>query len=106
MPGVKYFSVGACRPWTKIAPFALHSHHVIQAVEGDNDGLVSVKSSTWGTHLGIWKADHWHTINRRFMPEFKDATGDIAPLWVKLLADVKTSLGDPPAAVASATLSV
>jgi triacylglycerol lipase len=97
-PGVQYFSVSAARPWTMIPPFALHSHHVVRAAEGDNDGLVSVKSSTWGAHQGVWKADHWHTINRRFMPEFKDPTGNIAPLWVDLLERVKQSLGMPATA--------
>jgi triacylglycerol lipase len=82
MPKVKYFSVSAYRPWTMIPPFALHSHHIVQAAEGDNDGLVSVKSSTWGQHHGIWKADHWHPINRRWMPELKDPTGDISQLWI------------------------
>jgi triacylglycerol lipase len=94
VPSVKYFSVSAARPWTSIPPFALHCHHVVQAAEGDNDGLVSVKSSTWGTHLGVWKADHWHAINRRFLPEFKDPTGDMAPRWVELLQRVKASLGE------------
>jgi triacylglycerol lipase len=90
VPGVQYFSVSAARPWTMIPPFALHSHHVVQAAEGDNDGLVSVKSSTWGQHQGVWKADHLHTINRRFMPELKDPTGNIVPLWVELLSRVKS----------------
>jgi triacylglycerol lipase len=88
--GVRYVSVSASRPWTKMPPFALHSHHVVQAAEGDNDGLVSVKSATWGEHHGTWKADHWHTINRRWMPELSDPTGDIAPLWVKLLTEVRS----------------
>ena len=92
MPGVKYFSVSAARSWTMIPPFALHSHRVVHAAEGDNDGLVSIKSATWGQHQGTWKADHWHTINRRWMPELKDPTGDIAPLWVKLLTEVKAEL--------------
>jgi triacylglycerol lipase len=96
MPGVKYFSVSAARSWRMIPPFALHSHHVVQAAEGDNDGLVSVKSSTWGTHHATWKADHWHTINRRWMPELRDPTGDIAPSWIKLLDEVKASLTAPP----------
>jgi triacylglycerol lipase len=93
VPGVKYFSVSAARPRRMIPPFALHSHYLIENLEGENDGLVSVKSSTWGEHLGVWKADHWHTINRRFMPEFKDPTGDIAPLWVSLLQRVKAGMG-------------
>ena len=92
VPGVKYFSVSAARPWTMIPPFALFSHRIVQLIEGDNDGLVSVKSSTWGNHQGTWKADHWHTVNRRWMPEFKDPTGDIAPLWVGLLNKVRSEL--------------
>jgi triacylglycerol lipase len=93
VPGIKYYSVSAARPWTMIPPFALHSHRVVLNAEGENDGLVSVKSSTWGEHQGVWQADHWHTINRRWMPMFKDSTGDIAPLWVDLLNRVKAGLG-------------
>ena len=94
VPGVRYFSVSAARPWMQIPPFALHAHRLIQQAEGDNDGLVSVASSTWGEHLGVWRADHWHTINRRWMPEFKDPTGDIAPLWTGLAKRVIDLLGD------------
>ena len=93
VPGVAYFSVSAARPWNKVAPFALHSHAVIRAVEGDNDGLVSVRSSTWGTHLGTWPADHWHTINRRWMPDLSaDPTGSIIPYWLRLLDRVTAGL--------------
>ncbi len=95
-PGVAYFSVSAARPWTKVAPFALHSHAVIRAAEGDNDGLVSVRSSTWGTHLGVWPADHWHTINRRWMPDLSpDPTGSIIPYWLRLLDRVTADLASP-----------
>ena len=51
-PAVRYFSVSAARPWTRVPPFALHAFKVIQEAEGDNDGLVSVRSSTWGQHSG------------------------------------------------------
>ena len=79
-----------------IPPFALFSHRIVQLMEGDNDGLVSVKSSTWGEHQGTWKADHWHTINRRYMPELKDPTGDISPAWLALLETVKAGLAGSP----------
>jgi triacylglycerol lipase len=81
-PGVRYFSVSGARPWNLVPPFALPSWKIVQEAEGDNDGLVSVKSSTWGTHLGVWPADHWHSINRRYVIELKDPTGDVTPLWV------------------------
>jgi len=87
-PKVKYFSVSAARPWHLIPPFALASYKIVYDAEGDNDGLVSVKSSTWGTHLGVWPADHWHTLNRRFVLELKDPTGDITPYYLWALDKV------------------
>ena len=87
-PAVRYFSVSAARPWNLVPPFALPSWRIIHDAEGDNDGLVSVKSSTWGTHLGVWPADHWHTINRRYVIGRKDATGDITPYYLGALEKV------------------
>ncbi|MEO6437484.1 MAG: alpha/beta fold hydrolase [Tepidisphaeraceae bacterium] len=81
VPGVQYFSVSAARPWRRVPPWAIHSHRIITAREGDNDALVSVKSSTWGDHLGVWPADHWHTINHKFVLEIQKPTGDITPYW-------------------------
>jgi hypothetical protein len=89
---VKYFSVSAARPWNLVPPFALPSWRIIHDKEGENDGLVSVKSSTWGTHLGVWPADHWHTLNRRYVIELKDPTGDITPYYLKALERVVAEL--------------
>ena len=96
VPGIRYFSVSASRPWHRMPPFALHSHAVIRAAEGENDGLVSVRSSAWGTHLGTWPADHWHTINRRYLPEISaEPTGNIIPYWLRLLDRVTADLSPP-----------
>jgi triacylglycerol lipase len=92
VPGVKYFSVSAAREWPKVAPFVLHSHKVVFDAEGENDGLVSVRSSTWGTHLGTWRADHFHTINKRYVLEFRNRTGNIAPYYVRAVEQVIASL--------------
>ena len=93
-PGVAYFSVTAARPWFKMPPFALHSHAVVRDAEGPNDGLVSIRSGTWGTHLGTWAADHWHTINRKYMPDLSGAaTGSIIPYWLRLLDTVTAGVG-------------
>jgi triacylglycerol lipase len=92
VPGLPYFSVSAARPWSKMPPFALHSHAIVNGAEGENDGLVSVRSSTWGTHLGTWAADHWHTINRRYRPELNHPTGSILPYWLRLLDQVTVGL--------------
>lgn len=85
VPTVKYFSVSAARPWHRVPPFAIHAHKIITDAEGPNDSLVSVKSSTWAEHLGVWPADHWHTINHRLVVELKEPTGDITPYYVKVL---------------------
>jgi triacylglycerol lipase len=84
-PSVRYFSVSAARPWHRVPAFALHSYKLIHDAEGDNDGLVSVKSSIWARHLGVWPADHWHTINHRMVLELTAPTGDITPYYLDAL---------------------
>src|SRR3954451_17054710 len=90
--GVRYFSTGAARPWHLVPAFAVPAHKIITDAEGPNDALVSVKSSAWGTHLGVWPADHWHTINRRLVVEFKHPTGDLAPYYQSALDQVVAAL--------------
>jgi triacylglycerol lipase len=87
--GVQYFSISAARPWHRVPPWFIHAHKVVTNAEGDNDCVVSVKSSTWGTHLGVWPADHLHTINHRVVMEIKDPTGDIVPYWMRAIERVK-----------------
>jgi triacylglycerol lipase len=86
--GVQYFSVSAARPWHRVPPFALHAYKIVHEHEGDNDCVVSVKSSTWGEHLGVWPADHFHAINHRFIVEIKQPTGDIAPFYMSAIDKV------------------
>jgi triacylglycerol lipase len=92
VPGVQYFSVSAARPWHLVPPFALHPHRVIAAAEGENDCLVSVKSSTWGEHLGVWPADHFHAVNHRLVLELRKRTGSIVPLWMKAVDRVTSKI--------------
>jgi triacylglycerol lipase len=63
VPGVRYFSVaGRCdNAW--LAPQWLFSHRVVTEKEGDNDGLVSVTSATYGEATEIWDGDHLSLIN-------------------------------------------
>ena len=86
---VRYFSVSAARPWHRVPAFAMHAHKIVQDAEGDNDGLVSVKSSTWARHLGVWPADHWHTINHRLVFELTEPTGDITPFYLQALDQMR-----------------
>ena len=92
VPGVQYFSVSAARPWHLVPPFALHPHRVIAAAEGENDCLVSVRSSTWGEHLGVWPADHFHAVNHRLVLEIRKRTGSILPLWMKAVDRVTSQI--------------
>jgi triacylglycerol lipase len=96
VPGVSYFSVTAARDWPKVAPWVLHSHRVVSEIDGDNDGLVSVKSGAWGTHLCTWRADHFHTINKRYIFEIRNRTGNIAPYYVRAVQQVVGALSGSP----------
>lgn len=84
-PGVKYYSISAARPWHKVPPWAVASWRIVNAAEGPNDALVSVRSAAWGEHLETWPADHWHTINKRFVVEGANRTGDIVPYYLRML---------------------
>jgi triacylglycerol lipase len=89
-PGVRYFSISASRPWHRVPPLFYHSHKVISAAQGANDGLVAVESAKWGEHLETWPADHLHVVNRRFVVEIKNKTGDVTPRYLKVLERMKT----------------
>ena len=96
-PGVRYYSISGSRPWHRVPAFAMHAHRVVHRLEGENDGLVSVKSSTWGEHLGIWPADHFHTINKRLVLEINEPTGDIAPFYIRAIDEVAAREAVPKA---------
>lgn len=98
-PEVAYFSISAARTFKQMPAFALHSHHVVDAAEGSNDGLVSVASATWGTHLCTWPLDHWQAINRHFAIRHK--ADDATPRYVEALA--KVLCADVPAVATPAS---
>ena len=84
-PGVRYFSISAARPLLEVSPLLYQPHLVVSAAEGPNDGMVSIRSATWGTHLETWAVDHFHILNRRLLIEWKKKTGDVRPYYVALL---------------------
>lgn len=61
--GIAYYSYGANvnpRFWSMFR----QSHRIIQRIEGENDGLVSVQSAKWGTYKGTLKdVSHLDMIN-------------------------------------------
>jgi hypothetical protein len=84
-PDVRYFSITAARPLLEVSPLLFQPHRVVAAAEGANDGLVSIRSATWATHLETWPVDHFHVLNRRLLIEWKRRTGDVRPYYAALL---------------------
>lgn len=92
-PDVAYFSVSTARRWPIVPPWLLHAHRIITERQGPNDGLVAVSSAIWGQHLGTWAADHFHSINRRYVLERKgEKTGDMRAHYLAALEVIKTHL--------------
>jgi triacylglycerol lipase len=66
---IRYFSFGASFKPTWGSVFR-SSHNIIEVQEGENDGLVSVKSAVWGEYKGtIPDVNHLDIINWVFPPE-------------------------------------
>ncbi len=83
---VRYFSIQCSREWRKAPIFAMASHKIIRDAEGDNDGLVSLKSSAWGKVLDHWETDHWQSINRQLT--IRHQCPDVSPKYVQALQQV------------------
>ena len=69
---MRYFSIGAhyqgpwwAPPWTMSAP-------VVQNVEGDHDGLVSLESAKYGESFDVWPGDHFSLVNWPTRLPFQD----------------------------------
>lgn len=61
--GVRYYSYGASLQPQFTSVFR-QSHGIIKEVEGENDGMVSVASSKWGTYKGtLQHVSHLDLIN-------------------------------------------
>jgi triacylglycerol lipase len=63
-PGVRYFSVAA----RHVGNFFSHpewvlSHQIVKQAEGENDGVVSIASATYGERVDIWDGDHLSLVN-------------------------------------------
>ena len=88
---VNYFSIATFQTPSRIAPFLLPCHKIVFAREGENDGVVSVKSAIWGTHLETWQTDHLHAVNRRFTPRTMMKSGDVSERYSKLIERINGS---------------
>ncbi|KAH9245598.1 hypothetical protein BASA81_016910 [Batrachochytrium salamandrivorans] len=56
-----YSSYAAVTKVGKLAPLNF-SYQIINRLEGDNDGLVSLKSAQWGEFMGTVDCDHWDLV--------------------------------------------
>ncbi|HWG46813.1 MAG TPA: hypothetical protein VN688_28885 [Gemmataceae bacterium] len=57
--GVRYFSYTAAVPSSRVSPLLRRAWNILTPAEGANDGLVSVRSATWGEVLGMLSVDHF-----------------------------------------------
>lgn len=65
-PGVSYISYGAQFLPTRTSPLYL-PWKFLNGTDGANDGVVSVKSSHWGSYQGTLEGcDHWDLVNFTF----------------------------------------
>jgi triacylglycerol lipase len=87
VPGVRYFSVSIACPWRELPAFGIPSWYIVQRADGDNDGLVSVNSARWASHLATWRTDHWRAINQRYGIAAIKA-GDISPEYLGLIRGI------------------
>ncbi|MGJ3259465.1 MAG: lipase family alpha/beta hydrolase [Rhodospirillales bacterium] len=85
---VRYLSWGFSRPAEEMPLFLKRRQKQIFALEGDNDGMVSVTSARWGERFVHERADHFETIG--WSPKLPDrATGrpyDQRQLWRDVIA--------------------
>ncbi|MBI5509280.1 MAG: triacylglycerol lipase [Deltaproteobacteria bacterium] len=72
-PRVRYYSyAGVTQAWPFVDretvdivnPGLLASYLTLKALEGENDGMVSVKSARWGAFLGVLAADHMDEVGQ------------------------------------------
>ena len=86
-PDVRYLSVIARAPLVRVSPLLRRSWCVIQAAEGTNDGLVSLKSATWGECLETMPVDHF-TLTPDGLFRHPCEQFDPMPLYDRLLGEL------------------
>ena len=100
-PKIKHFSVAGKSPTFLGSSWdiAKLTHKIIQKQDGDNDGIVSVNSASFGekrenwTFLGEWKANHFREINwgKNVIPSIWEKWDkSIVRNYVDLVARVKS----------------
>ncbi|HJZ89600.1 MAG TPA: alpha/beta fold hydrolase [Gemmataceae bacterium] len=63
-PGVRYYSVAGTCPRDLLTPLWRPVAGLVTGEEGPNDGIVSVRSASYGEGCEVWDGDHMHLVNR------------------------------------------
>ncbi|MBI2807167.1 MAG: hypothetical protein HYX68_19470 [Planctomycetes bacterium] len=89
---VRYFSVAGRHDGHLLHPEWLLPYHIVLKHEGENDGVVSVASATYGETLDVWEGDHirlinWYHPTAHWRGQWKDPAERYGAL-VRRLADL------------------
>jgi triacylglycerol lipase len=63
VPSVRYFSVAGRHDGHFLFPEWLLPYTIVKKNEGDNDGIVSIVSATYGESSDVWDGDHLRLVN-------------------------------------------
>ncbi|KAL0096121.1 Alpha/Beta hydrolase protein [Phycomyces blakesleeanus] len=63
--GVQYYSYGAAAKIPAWSSLLSTPWQIVKDKEGDNDGIVSIKSAKWGKYIKTVEADHWDLSGKR-----------------------------------------
>lgn len=85
--GVRYHSVGAEYDCRLARPEWLLPHSIVKAIEGPNDGVVSLASARYGESFEVWPGDHFSLVNWHRPGENHDA---ILGRWKTLVERLET----------------
>jgi triacylglycerol lipase len=87
LPEVRYFSYGGSVTIGQVTPVLRRAWCLLSAIEGPNDGMVSLASSRWGEYLGTIHADHFaQTPDMTFV--HPNETFDALGFYSRLLEDL------------------
>src|SRR5262249_32603236 len=87
---VRYFSVAARHDGSFMNPEWLLPYSIVYLAEGDNDGVVSIASASYGEHTEVWEGDHFTLVNwLNPMNTLRNRWHNPAPKYGPLLARLR-----------------
>lgn len=82
VPGIAYHAVAGVCETARVRPRWQLSARVVTHFEGENDGVVSLASASYGQSVDVWTADHMSLVNRpnRRVPDSRGGPADYVQL--------------------------